>query len=242
MKVKKHYDIHLGAFYSWMMGDFETKKNEFKEFCEQAGLISTSADIAIDLGAGNGIQSVALAELGFKVTSIDFNKQLLEELEKNKKELAVEAIEDDITNILYYKDKNPGLIVCCGDTIPQLKSKKKIGKFISDIFDCLSKKGKLVLSFRDYSFELKDTQRFIPVKNEEERILTCFLEYSKKKVRVTDMLHEKKRNGWQLKISSYQKVRVSKEMISKLLIESNFEILVEKSINSMIHIVAAKKS
>lgn len=242
MKVKKHYDIHLGAFYSWMIGDFNAKKNEFIDFCKQIELKPSGNDVAIDLGAGNGIQSIALAELGFKVTAIDFNLQLLNELQNNKKNLPVEVIEDDIKNILNYRDKNAGLVICCGDTISHLESVDEIKNLIIDIYKILTKKGKILLSFRDYSFELEDTQRFIPVKSEDNRILTCFLEYFKEKVRVTDILHQKNESIWEQKISSYEKVRVSKQMISQLLIDNNFEILVEQSINRMMHIVAAKKS
>jgi 2-polyprenyl-3-methyl-5-hydroxy-6-metoxy-1,4-benzoquinol methylase len=44
---------------------------------------------AIDLGAGYGIQSIALANLGFRVRAVDFNRQLLEELSVNKKSLPI---------------------------------------------------------------------------------------------------------------------------------------------------------
>ena len=80
MTVKEHYDNHLGFFYSWMTGDCEDKKREFTNFCKNNNIYPKESGIAVDLGAGNGIQSVALAELGFKVKAIDFNQTLLDEL------------------------------------------------------------------------------------------------------------------------------------------------------------------
>lgn len=94
--VKEHYDKHLSDFYSWMVGDFETKQREHQQFLEENNVIPNSTKIAIDLGAGNGIQSVSLAKLGFDVKAIDFNKQLLAELEINRRDLPIEIIEDDI--------------------------------------------------------------------------------------------------------------------------------------------------
>lgn len=48
-----------------------------------------------------------------------------------------------------------------------------------------------LLSFRDYSVPLQDEKRFIPVRSDEGRILTCFLEYSEDSVLVHDILHER---------------------------------------------------
>ena len=242
MRVKEHYDNHLGYFYSWMIGDFNEKKNEFLDLCKNQNLYPFDSKIAIDLGAGNGIQSIALAELGFNVIAIDFNQQLLSELDSRKKDLQIVAINSDLRNIIDYGDKNAELIICYGDTIAHLESINEISKLISDINISLVPKGKFILSFRDYSMELTDTKRFIPVKSDSDRILTCFIEYFNKVVRVTDILYEKEDNDWQQKISSYEKVRISKNMILEMLIEKNFDILMDDTINSMITIIGGKNN
>ena len=145
-------------------------------------------------------------------------------------------------NISDYQNKNPELIICCGDTITHLASEDEIGQFIKSIGTSLISKGKLILSFRDYSSELNDTMRFIPVKSDSERILTCFLEYFDKKVRVTDLLYERKENKWVQKVSSYNKVRVSKDMILAMLNKNGFSILLAETINRMITIIAQKRN
>src|SRR5688500_9210517 len=98
MTVKEHYDTHLANFYSWMTGDFETKQKEFQNFLKDNAIIPSSTEIAIDLGAGHGLQSVPLAKLGFNVIAIDFNKQLLGELKVNGKGLNIELVNDDLRN------------------------------------------------------------------------------------------------------------------------------------------------
>jgi 2-polyprenyl-3-methyl-5-hydroxy-6-metoxy-1,4-benzoquinol methylase len=81
--AKEHYDKLLGGVYSWMIGDFQTLVNRQKEEFVKAGIVATPSSLALDLGAGNGVQSIALSDLGFKVTAIDFNRQLIDELKAN---------------------------------------------------------------------------------------------------------------------------------------------------------------
>jgi 2-polyprenyl-3-methyl-5-hydroxy-6-metoxy-1,4-benzoquinol methylase len=80
MSAKKHYDSHLGNFYSWMIGDFSARSNEQQSFFTSHDILPHDNRIAVDLGCGNGIQSIALAKLGFEVIAVDFNNQLIEEL------------------------------------------------------------------------------------------------------------------------------------------------------------------
>ncbi len=80
MDVKAHYDQHLARFYSWMSGNFDSKSKEFQALLAQHEIGSSNNEPALDLGAGHGIQSIALQQAGFKVTAMDFNEHLLAEL------------------------------------------------------------------------------------------------------------------------------------------------------------------
>ena len=208
MTVKEHYDSHLADFYAWMTGDFETKQQEFQNFLMANSIIPSSAKKAIDLGAGHGLQSIPLAKLGFKVIAVDFNKQLLDELKINGDGLDIEIVDDDIRKINEFADEEVELIVCCGDTLSHLDSKNEVGKLLTSIAAILKAGNKTLLSFRDYSTELTGDSRFIPVKSDDTRILTCVLDYENETVRVTDLLNEKKETGWTQKVSSYNKVRI----------------------------------
>ena len=166
---------------------------------------------------GHGIQSVALARLGYKVKAIDFNKQLLTELMERSKGYGIEIIEDEILSFEKYAPPQPELIVCWGDTLTHLESEKDIGQLITSCCEALVKNGKLMLSFRDYSNDLTGDSRFIQVKNDHDRILTCFLEYFPGHVCVTDLLYEKEITGWKQKVSSYHKVRITPAAVKLLL-------------------------
>jgi len=240
MTVKEHYDHHLGNFYSWYTGDFNNNKGAFKTFCIEKNIGPEGSKVAIDLGAGNGIQSLALAEIGFDVIAIDFNKQLIDELIASANDLPVRVINDDIRNISKYPELKPELIVCCGDTLPHLESIDEIIKLLTDSYSVLIQGGKLILTFRDYSSELADTQRFIPVKSDNTKIFTCFLEYFPDKIRVTDLLYEFEDNRWVQKVSSYYKTRVTKASVTDILIKCGYKIVLDKNENRIISIIAQK--
>jgi 2-polyprenyl-3-methyl-5-hydroxy-6-metoxy-1,4-benzoquinol methylase len=240
MTVKEHYNNHLGNFYSWLTGDFDKNKNSFKAFLVDNNIKPYDLKFAIDLGAGNGIQTIALAELGFKVKAIDFNDQLIAELKSRIGNSTIEVFNDDIKLISKYSKPQPELIVCCGDTLTHLDSITEIQKIIQDSFDILATNGRLILSFRDYSTELVDTNRFIPVKSDSQRILTCFIEYFVDKLRVTDLLHEFENDKWVQKVSSYYKTRINRDLVLGFLKDSGFKISLDNVANRMITIIGQK--
>jgi len=240
MTAKEHYEKHLAGFYSWMAGDFETKEKEFRTFLQTHFIFPSTSKVAIDLGAGHGIQSSALAKSGFKVWAVDFNKQLLDELKTNCTGLDVTAIEQDMRLVTKYEDLSPELLVCWGDTLTHLENESDIERFIEYSCDILKEGGKFILSFRDYAEKRIGDARFIPVKSDEGRILTCFLEYTPTHVVVTDLLHELKNGNWEQKVSCYNKFRITGDEITALLEENNMTITVQEEVNGMITIVAKK--
>lgn len=239
-EVKSHYHHHLGYFYSWMVGDFEIKSEEQKAFFQRNNIIPRYAKSAVDLGCGHGIQSVALARLGFNVTAIDFNKTLLNEL--NLKSIqGIHTIEDNLIDFDLHLRQAPELIVCMGDTLTHLGSQTEVITLLTKVREKLSAGGKLVLSFRDLSSPLIGNQRFLPVKSDENRIHTCFLEYFQDHVQVHDLLHERVDSQWKQKVSSYPKLILTSYLLNAFLNDIGLEVIHEEVINRMIHLIAMKK-
>jgi len=47
--AKEHYEKHLGSFYSWMIGDFETSvKNQIEVF-QKYNILKKERSLALDL-------------------------------------------------------------------------------------------------------------------------------------------------------------------------------------------------
>ncbi|TGL39805.1 class I SAM-dependent methyltransferase [Leptospira perdikensis] len=242
MNTKKHYENHLGHFYTWMLGDWKTKQTEFLEFLKSKSLAAKGKEVAIDLGAGNGIQSIALSKLNYEVIAVDFNQQLLSELEKNAKEQKqpIQIVDADILSVSQFQSKRPSLLICCGDTLTHLSSKEEIKEFLKSCYECLKPEGKLLLSFRDYSIPLEGNSRFIPVMSDNSKIHTCILEYEENRIRVTDQLYEKKKDVWEMSIGSYFKTRLRKEECLHYLEELGFQIEWTEMFQRMITILAKK--
>lgn len=240
MNTKEHYENHLANYYSWMFGDFNAKINENQRFFQSHNIRPSSSKIAIDLGAGCGFQSIPLAKIGFEVKAIDFSKRLLDELKTKSNGLGIEAIENDILNFDVYSDFKPELIVCMGDTITHLDSLESVRELIKNNYKILLKNGKLVLTFRDLTSELKEDERFIPVKSDNNRIFTCFLEYHPTYVKVFDIVYEREKGRWIQKISSYKKLMISRELIKEYFEGAGFKIEFMGVNNGLVTIIGIK--
>lgn len=241
MSVKQHYEKHLADFYGWMLGDFESGVHaQMKVFQSFNIKPSSGRSVAIDLGAGNGLHSIALARIGFQVKAIDFSKKLLTELSARKGDLPIAVHNSEILSYLRNATTKADIMVCMGDTLPHFQSHDEISELALLIFSLLKPNGKLFLSFRDYSAEAEGTKRFIPVKSDETRILTCMLEYQATQVTVHDLFHEKNGDGWHLKVSAYRKLRLSPTLVLELLRASGFTVDRVRQENGMALIAATK--
>ncbi len=69
--VGEHYSSHLAKHCCWLFGDFDAKVERERQFFVSNGLSPRASAVAIDLGAGPGFQSIALADLGYRVTAVD---------------------------------------------------------------------------------------------------------------------------------------------------------------------------
>ena len=103
--------------------------------------------------------------------------------------------------------------------------------------------GLCAVTFRDYvSAPLKDDGRFILVRSDENRILTCFLEYFETTVQVHDLLHQRDGGQWRLRVSSYPKLRLSPEWVATTLTSLGFTVRREPALNGMVRVIANKET
>lgn len=239
--AKEHYDQQLSAVYSWMAGSLETVLERNRAFFRQLEIDTMPRGLAIDLGAGSGFQSIPLAEFGFSVVAVDFSSALLAELRERADNLSIHTVHDDILNFKQHIDGQAQVIVCMGDTLPHLESLNDVQALLWAAARALVKGGMLILTFRDYvSTEPQGKQRFINVRADKSKILTCFLEFHEEVVEVYDLLHRKEGGQWTLSVSSYPKLRLDKDLVSNQLCEAGLTVLNNEFANGMIRIVAKK--
>jgi 2-polyprenyl-3-methyl-5-hydroxy-6-metoxy-1,4-benzoquinol methylase len=234
----EHYEHHLGPIYVWMAGGAEAALQAGSAEIEALNLPVTRGAVVLDLGAGFGMHAIPLARRGARVTAIDSSAELLRTLTVLRGDLPVQAVNDDLLGFQSHIAEAPSAILCMGDTITHLPDFGAVEKLIERAYIELPPGGMFVVSFRDYSVPLAGDQRFIPVRSDETRILTCFLEYEPEAVLVHDILHERTSDGWQTRVSHYRKLRLSPEHLIDRLQSNGFKVRREAGMRGMVRVVA----
>lgn len=240
MTVKDHYDRYLGNFYSWTVGDFTEKQALQEKFFLENDVTPRLSRVAFDLGSGHGINSIALANLGFTVRAIDFNHQLLEELKERIEHRSIEAVDAHLLEYLYAVRLRPELVVCMGDTLTHLSGPDQVEELIALSSQKLERGGKLIISYRELMNELTNEKRFILVNSDANRIHSCYLEYLPGYVKVFDVLLEREGNAWKQTVSWYPKLRIAVSRIISLFEKYGLSLLKKEVILGMTHLVAVK--
>jgi SAM-dependent methyltransferase len=208
--VASHYETLLAPIYLWMAGGPD------KAFAAGAADISELLHLpgtAVDLGAGFGMHSVPLARAGYKVLAIDTSAYLLERLRQHSVGLPVKAVQADLRDFARHTCGPVDLILCMGDTLTHLDSTADVGLLLRSIAASLRPGGHFIATFRDYRELPAGARRFIPVRSDERRIHTCFLEELAECVIVHDIVHEFRDNSWSQTVSSYRKLRLAPETV-----------------------------
>lgn len=199
--------------------------------------------VALDLGCGSGFQSIALEKLGYNVHAVDFSEPLLQEIRERSSTIKTYA--GDLTDLSFAASLSPELIVCMGDTLTHLAAKEAVYSLIFDSFKTLAEGGALMLTYRDLSRERGLLDRFIPVKSDDTRILTCFLEDipdQLDKVRVFDLLYERNASSsqWELKKSHYEKLKLPASIVIHWMESAGFKVHHERTASGLEIVIGRK--
>jgi SAM-dependent methyltransferase len=245
--VNEHYERLLSQHYTWMFGvSFEDRVTEQKSFLSRtlAPLHYTpEAATAVDLGCGPGFQTIALAQLGFSpVIAVDTSAELLDELRSHIGSLPVRIEKADLRDLpAIVQTGQATVVVCMGDTLTHLAEKSDVSALFRGAFERLRPGGMFVITYRDLTKELHGTDRFIPVRSDENKIMTCFLEFENAdSVVVHDLVHIRQDMGWSLTKSNYRKLRLGIEWVREELSGAGFDILSEDLSGRLIGLAAVK--
>lgn len=238
--VEQHYDEVLADVYSWMLGGFDAALARNRELFRTLGVQPRDSRSAIDLGAGCGFQSIPLAELGFKVTAIDLDRKLLDELRAHAGSLPIDTVRDDLLEFERHAPKGAELIVCMLDTVLHLPSRDDVLALITHVHGALAPEGLFIVSFRDLTQEAAELDRFIPVRSDDRTIFTCFLEYEPSTVKVHDLVYRKAGDGWSFHKSFYRKLRIAPQWFIEQLRAAGFPAVDSRQERGMHLIVATR--
>ena len=238
MSHHQHYAEHLGPVYSWMAGGVEAALERGSGELDALRLPDGAGALAIDLGAGFGMHAIPLARRGFAVVAIDSDSALLRELTLNAASLPIRTVVADLLHFRHHLTSAARVVLCMGDTLTHLSSLGEIRTLFEEVARSLDESGVFVLSFRDYREPLLAERRFISVRSDADRILTCFLEYSTDHISVHDLLHEREPAGWRLRVSSYRKLRLDPAWVIARLQASGLSVAQDVGLGGMIRLTA----
>jgi len=236
--VAEHYERILSPVYAWMAGGAEAALTAGRAEIDALNLALPANALAVDLGAGFGMHAIPLARAGARVLAMDTSAHLLAELARLAGDLDIETVQDDLLSFRAHLKEKAAAVFCMGDTLTHLPEHTNLDFLVQEVAEALAPAGWFVLSFRDYSQPLLADQRFIPVRSDERRILTCFLEYEEDTVVVHDILHERGGDAWETSVSSYRKLRLSPDRVIGSLETSGCGARREAGVRGMVRVVA----
>ncbi|RKN46715.1 class I SAM-dependent methyltransferase [Streptomyces hoynatensis] len=219
-----HYDRFLAEHYTWMLGgDLGALAAAQRALLAEWGVTPGAAGpLAVDLGCGPGHTSLALAELGFDpVLAVDLSRPLLDELATHAAGTpAVRTVQADVRTALprLVRPGSAGAVVCLGDTLTQLPTRGDVAALFARVAAALAPEGTALFAYRDLTVPLTGTDRFLPIRATEDRIMTCFLEYPEDfndyTVLVHDLIHRRGPSGdWTLHAHSYRTLRLAHDWV-----------------------------
>jgi len=124
----------------------------------------------LDIACGTGGYSLELIKLGYKVTAVDLDQKMVEEL-KNKAEklnIDVVALQGNMLEIDKKIQDKFDLAFCIGNSLVHLDGEIEIGMFLKEVKGMLKEDGSLVIQIINYDRILKNKVSFLPtIKNAE---------------------------------------------------------------------------
>jgi ubiquinone/menaquinone biosynthesis C-methylase UbiE len=150
----------------------EKKKTLFKNF------IKPVMKYAADLGCGSGVDSIALAALGLKVTAFDPSNEMLEVAKENVERVNVKATFhnqsiDSISEDFY---EQFDLAVSLGNTFANI-GKEQLVKSLQRCRQILKPKGILLIQILNYEKILNKKQRIVNITEGDDKYFIRFYDF-----------------------------------------------------------------
>jgi glycine/sarcosine N-methyltransferase len=225
LKDEKFYDL-LSPDFDLMVSRDKRLKNEapfFKKLFEE-----NKVKKILDLACGTGHHSIFFAKSGYGVTGVDLSEKMLQIARKNAKGVSgVRFVKGGFLDVYpKLKDKFDA-VICLGNSLPHLLSKKDLKKTLRNIYNLLNPGGILVLQNRNYDKILKKKIRFMAPnfteRDGEKIVFFRILDFLKDNVVFNLVTFRQKEGKWSFQTKSTLLRPILRKEIENLLSGQGFK-------------------
>jgi len=159
MSATEFYDA-LAPFYHLNYGDWRAgieHQGQALDAILRANGAEPPARI-LDAACGIGTQSLALAQLGYRVTGSDLSSGAVARArtEATERDLSIDFSVADMRSVADHHQRNFDVVIACDNSIPHLLSNADILTALQQFYHCTTPGGLCLLSVRDYSRETRE--------------------------------------------------------------------------------------
>ncbi|OGU64427.1 MAG: hypothetical protein A2499_14665 [Stygiobacter sp. RIFOXYC12_FULL_38_8] len=212
MLENKNFYNTASSFYDQMI-NFEVnlvaRKAAFEKLFPEKG-------IAIDLGCGTGVDSVALSMNGHTVTGIDPSFQMLRNAKLNAERYSQEIsfIENTILSVPNNYNSRFNYVISLGNTFANVEG-TTIYSTIQRIYDLLAEGGKCVIHILNYALISEQKERIVSIKPDEENYFVRFYDFINGQINF-NILRFSKGNNSDYTLITTQVYGYKKDLLAKI--------------------------
>jgi len=174
----KNYDFYNGvaSFYDDMIGFDASLKNRIEIFSKL--FAGYNIETAADIGCGSGLDTIALASLGYKVTGFDLSEGMIELAAKNarKNRVKPEFKKISLDRLNRSEFNKYDLVISLGNALANM-NEAVLKKTLSNINSMLKNGGLAVIQILNYNKILKEKTTVIGSKTIEDNTIIRFYDY-----------------------------------------------------------------
>lgn len=166
----------ISDFYEKMIDfekNLELRINAYQKIFPEKGKVA-------DLGCGVGLDSLAMAINGHKVTAFDISPKMVDETKKNaiKYKVDITAFVNSYETISQKFNHKFNYVISVGNTIAHVNS-KQLNNAIKKMYDLLLPGGKLFLHILNYPLIKKENKKINNIANRDGKIIIRFYDFRK---------------------------------------------------------------
>ena len=157
---------------------------------------------AADIGCGSGVDSIALASLGLKVTAFDPSTEMLKVAKANtdKMSVKIEFYNYSADNIPEDFNNQFDLVVSLGNTFANIPKEKFLAS-LQRCYEILRPKGQLLIQVLNYEKILADKRRVVSITEGNDKYFIRFYDFIGEQI-VFNILTFSKSNTSDFKLTS----------------------------------------